>query len=77
MLIECDDLPKVAIISANELEPFHRAGGEVFADFEYSKPPLAEIQILRALDGHIKRKKKDQLDKARRFKEQLLQKRKQ
>ena len=43
-----------------------------FVGFDYAQPPLAEIQILRLLENHIKRKKRDQLDKARRFKEKLL-----
>ena len=46
----------------------------MFADFDYAQPPLGEIQILRVLESHIKRKKKDQMEKARRFKEELLRK---
>ena len=45
-----------------------------FIGFDYAQPPLAEIQILRLLENHIKRKKRDQLDKARHFKEKLLKK---
>jgi len=41
-------------------------------NFNYSSPPLAETQILRHLEAHINRKKKDQLDKARRFREKLV-----
>ncbi len=55
--------------------PFMR--GDSFIDFNYASPPLAEIQILRVLENHINRKKKDHLDKARRFREQLLLKRRQ
>ena len=45
-----------------------------FAEFDFAEPPLPEIQILRVLDSHIKRKRKDHLDKARRFKEELIKK---
>lgn len=45
---------------------------EALKNFNYSSPPLAETQILRHLESHINRKKKDQLDKARRFREQFL-----
>ena len=38
--------------------PFSRADS-MFAEFDYAQPPLAEIQILRVLESHIKRKKKD------------------
>ena len=40
--------------------PFMR--GDSFIDFNYASPPLAEIQILRVLENHINRKKKDHLD---------------
>ena len=46
---------------------------QFFAEFDYAHPPLGEIQILRVLENHIKRKKRAQLDKARKFREQLLQ----
>ena len=49
-----------------------RSNEALFAEFDYSSPPLGDIQILRVLEVHINRKKKDQLDKARRFKQQLL-----
>jgi len=49
-----------------------RADSNPFADFDYAHPPLGEIQILRVLENHIKRKKRAQLDKARKFKEQIL-----
>ena len=39
--------------------PFSVAASESFMDFDYAQPPLAEIQILRVLENHINRKKKD------------------
>ena len=45
-----------------------------FVNFDYSQPPLAEVQILRLLENHIKRKKRDQLDNARNFKQKLMKK---
>ena len=33
---------------------------QAFADFDFSEPPLAEIQILRVLESSIQRKKKAQ-----------------
>ena len=65
------ELPTVMeFAAATDSGPFQFV--DQFAEFDYAEPPLAEIQILRVLDSHIKRKRKDQLDKARRFKEQLL-----
>lgn len=51
-------MPKVQIVSDEmDANPFGRA--DLFVDFDYSQPPLAEIQILRVLESHINRKKKD------------------
>ena len=37
---------------------------QAFADFDFSEPPLAEIQILRVLESSIQRKKKAQTAQA-------------
>ena len=66
------ELPKVMEFSVPDNGPFQVF--DQFADFDYAEPPLAEMQILRVLDSHIKRKRKDHLDKARKFKEELLKK---
>jgi hypothetical protein len=39
-----------------------------YADFDYSSPPLADIQILRVLESYIRRNKKDQLEIIHRYK---------
>lgn len=62
-----NDLPRI-----DEIEGPFAGAADSFADFDYAQPPLAEIQILRVLENHINRKKKDQLEKARRFRDQLL-----
>ena len=67
-----NEVPRTSLIPTPT--PRNEIASDVFYEFNYSQPPLAEIQILRALEGHMTRKKKDQLEKARRFKEQLMNK---
>ena len=64
---------QTAAAGTNDPDGPSKEQAEFFAEFDYAHPPLGEIQILRVLENHIKRKKRAQLDKARKFKEQLLQ----
>lgn len=42
-----------------------------YAEFDYSSPPLADVQILRILESYIRCKNQDQLEVVHRFKQQL------
>ena len=67
------EMPKVMEFSAPaDNGPFQFY--DQFTEFDFAEPPLPEIQILRVLDSHITRKQKDHLEKARRFKEELIKK---
>ena len=49
-----DGMHKTSSFTQNRID-------DPFIGFDYAQPPLAEIQILRLLENHIKRKKQDQL----------------
>ena len=51
------DLPKVMIVPGPDADVLSL---NFFSDFDFAQPPPAELKILRVLENHIQRKKRDQ-----------------